>query len=369
MVWLAAALLPCIFGMYNIKKHHANINQAKKLHCALIQPGLKMEEKTPFISYINDFIAPTLHWEKTFSFLPKKDRLDLIILPEAVFPFGAFGKFCTLEEAIDILQKGLGKQSLKNIPLQKPYAEISPEGIPVASNAFFAKSLANYFQADVIIGLDDSDQLTKKNYNAAFHFSPKNEIWNRYEKQILLPLAEYLPLSFFKKLAAKYGISEFFSHGHQAKVFAGVVPFSVSICYEDCFSHVIRKAKAMGAELLINLTNDAYYPNTELPRIHHELGKIRAVENGTSVLRCCNTGVTSYVNCLGKSLSFADEKNQHEWIQGAFITEVSTYHYKTLFSLIGNHFILGLCFIIIVFFFIEQIRKIFHSKEKSLRIN
>ena len=126
---------------------------------------------------------------------------------------------------------------------------------------------------------------------------------SRYEKRILLPIAEYIPFNWVKKFALKYGIADSFTPGLEAKVFQmGRVKTGVSICYEETFGNLMRANRAKGADLLINLTNDAWYPDSRLPSVHYLHGRLRAVELGIPLLRSCNTGVTCGIDALGRTI-------------------------------------------------------------------
>ncbi len=367
--YVGIASFPVLFGLINISWHGNEKNHALKHEVVLVQPGLRMEEKNIFMDRIENFIDPFRQWEMIFSYIPQDKKIDFIVLPEAAVPFGAYSSVYPIEIAVDVLQKHFGQQIVTHLPLYKPYVHIDAKGQETVNNAFFVKTLANHSQADVIIGMDCVDEKIRQNYNAAFYFSPDRLLPERYEKQVLVPVGEYIPFKLLRKITAKYGIENFFSPGPGSKVFQGKKPFSISICYEECFSHIIRQGKKLGAHLFINLTNDAYYPNTRLPRVHFDLGKIRAIENGVPVLRSCNNGVTSCIDCLGKAQVLQNESGDFEWVKGSLATSISQYHYKTLYSLIGNYLIIGVSVIVFCIFLLFSLRKVFLSKEKKLRIS
>ena len=199
----------------------------------------------------------------------------------------------------------------------------------------------------MVIGLDDSDEATGENYNAAFHLIPHKIAINRYEKRVLLPLAEYLPFSFLKPLVARYGITDFFTHGKESKVFEGRYPLNISICYEECFSHLIREGKLGGAKLFVNVTNDAWYPSSRLHLTHFAHGKLRAIENGVPLVRACDTGVTAAVDSLGRTVGQLGQENL-ELQRGALVVEVQLYTYSTLYTFLGDYLIVALSFALIL---------------------
>jgi apolipoprotein N-acyltransferase len=74
------------------------------------------------------------------------------------------------------------------------------------------------------------------------------------------------------------------------------------ICYEAIFPALVRRFPADGAELLVNITNDAWYGTTSAPYQHLAMAAFRAVENGRYMVRAANTGITAVVDPRGRIL-------------------------------------------------------------------
>jgi len=77
----------------------------------------------------------------------------------------------------------------------------------------------------------------------------------------------------------------------------------VSICYEAIFPDFVRRFAAGGAELLLNVTNDAWYGTTSAPHQHFAMAVFRAVENGRYLGRAANTGISAFVDPRGRVLA------------------------------------------------------------------
>jgi apolipoprotein N-acyltransferase len=77
---------------------------------------------------------------------------------------------------------------------------------------------------------------------------------------------------------------------------------AVSICYEAIFPDLLREFTARGADLLVNVTNDAWYGRTSAPHQHFAMAVFRAVENGKYLVRAANTGITAVVDPRGRVL-------------------------------------------------------------------
>ena len=75
------------------------------------------------------------------------------------------------------------------------------------------------------------------------------------------------------------------------------------ICYEAIFPDLVRDFAARGAELLVNITNDAWYGRTSAPHQHLAMAAFRAVENGKYLVRAANTGISAVVDPRGRVLA------------------------------------------------------------------
>ncbi len=139
-------------------------------------------------------------------------------------------------------------------------------------------------------------------YNSAFLLGTDGRILGRYDKRHLVPFGEYIPLQrvffFLHKLVT--GIGEF-GRGQTATVFEGAgPPFSVMICYEAIFPAEVREFVRAGARYLVNITNDAWFGRSGAPYQHLAMAAMRAVENGSYLVRAANTGVSAVISPSGE---------------------------------------------------------------------
>ncbi len=145
-------------------------------------------------------------------------------------------------------------------------------------------------------------------YNAAFLLGGDGRIRGGYAKRHLVPFGEYVPLKtiffFLDKLVV--GIGDF-GRGRAATVFSlDGTRFSVMICYEVIFPGEVRDFVREGAQFLVNITNDAWFGRTGAPSQHLAMAAMRAVENGTYLVRAANTGVTAVIGPTGEILTATD---------------------------------------------------------------
>lgn len=152
----------------------------------------------------------------------------------------------------------------------------------------------------------DEDQRGRRLYNSAFLTDTSGAILGRYDKRVLVPFGEYLPLAdrfpWLRRLSPATGR---FSPGPTAAVLTtptGAI-LGPLICYEDVLPGPAREAVGLGATLLLNLTNDAWYGDSAEPYQHQALALWRAVETRRDFIRSTNTGLTATISATGDVLA------------------------------------------------------------------
>jgi apolipoprotein N-acyltransferase len=116
----------------------------------------------------------------------------------------------------------------------------------------------------------------------------------------------------------------------------------ISVCYEETYGHIMRENRQLGAQLLVNLTNDGWYPQSKLSQQHFYHAIPRTVENGIALVRACNTGISAAVDSLGRVVARLAADDGPEELQPEVLrVSVPTYHYFTLYSFWGDAFILS----------------------------
>lgn len=145
-------------------------------------------------------------------------------------------------------------------------------------------------------------------YNTALLLDKQGQVRGSFDKNFLLIFGEYLPfarqLSFLRELIP--AISNF-ERGTETTTF----PFELGgqrynlgpmICYEDIIPAFGRRlfADKNPPNLLVNITNDAWFGATSEPYEHLALAVYRAVEHRTDLVRAVNTGVSAYIDATGR---------------------------------------------------------------------
>jgi len=129
----------------------------------------------------------------------------------------------------------------------------------------------------------------------------------RYVKRRLVPFGEYVPLesllrgliSFFDLPMSRSASGPEIQPPIRASTGAGSVTLGLAICYEIAYPELVRES-AKSAEVLVTISNDAWFGASIGPHQHLQLAQMRALENGRYVLRATNNGVTAIINQRGE---------------------------------------------------------------------
>ena len=161
---------------------------------------------------------------------------------------------------------------------------------------------------------------------------PEGRVTARYRKIRLVPFGEYVPLKGLFTLGGRVAaklvqeVSDF-SPGSEP-VTAEVDGHAIGgyICYEAIFPALVRRFTARGAELLVNVTNDAWYGTTSAPQQHLAMAAFRAVENRRYLVRAANTGISAVVDPWGRVLEATALFEQAVLVREVpFVAETSFY--------------------------------------------
>lgn len=374
-IWMLAVALPYCYGFAQVSFQDTK-GVASNLNALLVQTAFAPEEfqgamrQTSLIQHVIGEWGKILQATKKHLGKP----IHLIALPEFVVPYGTYSDVYKLLDVKKTFYNVLGQESLRSLPpLEFPLASLQktaegPEWL--VNNAYWAQALANYFQADLVIGLEDAEDLYPSNreyYSSAIFIHPQKKEKDftfsakRYCKRILVPLGEYIPFDACKKLAEQYGIFGSFTSGKEAVLMhSSGIAFSPSICYEETFGDIMREGRQKGAHLFVNLTSDVWYPNSKLPKQHLDHARLRTVENGVPLIRACNTGITAAIDSLGRTLAVlgGQHPEQVEWIADSLFVTVPLHSYQTLYSCYGDFLIIAPSILILCVFILCLLYKL-----------
>lgn len=155
-------------------------------------------------------------------------------------------------------------------------------------------------------------QRTSRFFDSAFVLQSDGKFADRYDKSHLVPFGEYVPFGewigwIFKAVAQGMAV-EGVTRGPGPRAVSLVVasldssPLTagVPICYELIFPDRTRRFVRDGAQLLLAITNDAWYGRTGAPHQFLAMTAVRSAENGVWTARAANTGVSAFIDSHGR---------------------------------------------------------------------
>jgi apolipoprotein N-acyltransferase len=172
-------------------------------------------------------------------------------------------------------------------------------------------------------------------FNSALLINPSARLAGRYDKQHLVPFGEYVPLRaylpFIEPLVVSVG--DFTAGSSCEPLQAGKIKAGVLICFESIFPEIARREAEAGANLLVNLTNDAWYGRSSAPYQSFAMSIFRAVETRRWLVRAANTGISGFIEPTGKI------RVQSQLFEPAFLTEtLDLLEVETVFTRGGHWF-------------------------------
>jgi apolipoprotein N-acyltransferase len=191
----------------------------------------------------------------------------------------------------------------------------SPDYDPILAERLAA--LARELRVALVVGavgVEPHAEGGLRYFDSAFVLSPDGASADRYDKTVLVPFGEYVPfralLGTFVEAIARGAANTDVSAGRAPRAVA--VPLAdgtallagVPICYELLFPDAVRRflspAGAAGAEMLLAITNDAWYGRTGAPHQFLVMTALRSAENRVWTARAANTGISAVIDDRGR---------------------------------------------------------------------
>lgn len=143
----------------------------------------------------------------------------------------------------------------------------------------------------------------RRSANSAFLVTAAGKIHHNYDKNLLIPLAEYMPFSGVgANLKTLLPHMQNFSRGNSAAALQlGEIAIATPICYEVIVPDFVRKmVREAHPQLLITLASDAWFGNTQGPHIHLAFARLRAIEHRLWLIRATSTGISAFIDPAGR---------------------------------------------------------------------
>ncbi|MGB3212190.1 MAG: apolipoprotein N-acyltransferase [Desulforhopalus sp.] len=172
---------------------------------------------------------------------------------------------------------------------------MSPLKELVAANDFALLTGAPWYE------IVDREARKVKFYNSALLLEPDGRFGGKYYKTHLVPFGEYIPLKKFLPFLAPLveAVGDFSFGTIEQPLVWQEARAGILICFESVFPELSRQWVLAGANVLVNLTNDAWYGKSSAPLHSLAMSVLRAVESRRSLVRSANTGVSAFVTPAG----------------------------------------------------------------------
>ena len=216
----------------------------------------------------------------------------------------------SVEEMKELLERhwSMSTDALKHLPDDNsPRLVIWPESpmnFTYARDRGFQEQLATFAKANRTSLLLNSLEPAAANgfYNSALLINEEGRMISQYDKIRLMPFGEYVPLPQWLPGASLItGIVGDFTPGDKYTLMPfGESRAGVFICIESAYPWIPRTLTTEGADVLINISNDGYLGPTAVMRQHLANAIFRAVENGRTVVRVTNSGLTALIHPTGE---------------------------------------------------------------------
>lgn len=176
-------------------------------------------------------------------------------------------------------------------------------------NTQFAQQLIQYIQqrqVALITGAYAKDPQTGLITNSLFVLDKQGQVQSPYySKSILLAFGEYIPgeerFPIFREWFPMVGQ---FGRGAGPTELLSLKDYKIGpqVCYESLYPHFSKSLADLGAQFIVNVTNDSWYGTWQEPYQHMMMTLARAIEIRRPLVRVTNTGISTVVLASGKVL-------------------------------------------------------------------
>lgn len=333
MAGLAVFGLNLLYGAVRIPQIDALIAAAPKFKVGLVQPDIWIREL--------DAATAAHRYQWLTSRLVEESKPDLVVLPESAIktPVGPHTRRGSVPGMVG-----------SHFPLDLEYLEPSarpPEemlGRDQALNPGYLERVAvqrghktpMLFGATAIdLGPAARHPIEGKQplYNAAFLLDGTGRALGYALKNKLLIFGEYIPFShYFPQVYRLLPYASALLAGSEPAVLAlGQARMGIMICYEDLIPWFGLELAELSPNLLVNMSNEAWFGRTGEPAAHLALAKARTIEHRLFLVRVTTTGISAVIDPVGRSRL---ELGVGEMRTAAY--EVALMETRTLYQLVGN---------------------------------
>jgi apolipoprotein N-acyltransferase len=155
---------------------------------------------------------------------------------------------------------------------------------------------------------------------------------------MLVPFSEVMPFEARFPILSRVNLGNAsFKRGQSEPVFRinknlEIAPY---ICYEIIFPAFVRRRLKESTNLLVNVTNDGWFRRSSGPYQHAAMSQLRSIENGISLARSANSGISMHVDPYGRILS-----QTKLYTRDIVTMDIPTYRIMTYYTRFGDWFVI-----------------------------
>lgn len=290
---------PWAYGEVRLHEVEAIRGAAPMLQVGVIQPNLSIERKRDRrLRYAHLIQLRSAGKELA------RDGADVVIWPESAYPFG--------------IARSQSSDFSDFRALQDPNHRV-----PLLAGA------VTWGPPDQSSGNERWN--TQRRYNSVVAVNREGQFVGIADKVELLAFGEFTPFWDQLPILRRY-FPRGLTPGKKARVLElDDVRYGVLNCYEDVLSAYGLTVARHNPDLLVNVTNDAWFGDTTEPWLHQMVARLRAIETRRDLVRAVNTGVSSHISATGETL-FRTETGE----ETQFLVPVRKLQGKTLWTRFGD---------------------------------
>jgi len=285
--------LAWVFGAWRVESIEKRVQSAPKARVGIVQANMSLYGKR---HELEEGLRRHLHLTRQ---LNERHKLDLVVWSET-------SVMRPVEES--------------QLATEVPRAFSRKLGVPALVGSVLVRPV--------------EDQRSYVFFNSALALDAAGNVTGRYDKTYLLAFGEYLPFGeTFPVLYSWSPNSGHFSQGRSLEALKVAGHWvSTNICYEDLIPAFINKMlRHRDAQLIVNMTNDAWFGDTLEPWQHLALAQFRAVEQRRFLIRSTNSGISAFVDPAGRVLAHTPA-----FEPAAVAHEIAWMHGKTVYRHVGD---------------------------------
>jgi len=266
----------------------------------IIQGGISQDRK-----WLDEEFLPTLNHYRSAT--REVANSDIVVWPEVAIP-SRFSRLSLIEDYVDAIESD---------------SRVTGQTILLGLLEFVADERAKPKVYNSIVALN-------------------GEARQVYRKRHLVPFGEYFPVpdkvrDWMRMLSLP---NEDLSAGEDDQDLIRTldgVQMAIAICYEDAYG-AEQLFALPDADILINVSNDAWFGDSIAPHQHLQIARMRSLEVGRYAVRATNTGISAFIGPDGKILEVGPQ-----FVPARITMKIEPMQGSTPYASIGNWFVIGLC--------------------------